>query len=267
MNELTIVRQNGGAYIDSREVAEAIGKNHKDLLRDIRGYIKILEKSNERNFAPVKFFLDSSYFDGKGEERPCFLLSKMACEMVANKLTGEKGVLFTAAYVTKFNEMETAELAALEALAAMPSPRLGEINACARIIVSGLKRLGATPERIMGFLKETYEPLGFSVDFAPDEETTLPRWYKASEIAKEYGFYSLYGKPHGQAVSCILNENLFIGAEHKWVTTENYGDYVGVCVRYDEYALEAVWQWFVDNDMPDEVHGFGRTYHFQHIIE
>ena len=26
--------------------------------------------------------------------------------MVANKMTGEKGVLFTAAYVTKFEEME-----------------------------------------------------------------------------------------------------------------------------------------------------------------
>ena len=26
--------------------------------------------------------------------------------MIANKLTGKKGVLFTAAYVTRFNEME-----------------------------------------------------------------------------------------------------------------------------------------------------------------
>ena len=41
MNELKIIKQNGGAYIDSREVAEAIGKNHKDLLRDIRKYITV----------------------------------------------------------------------------------------------------------------------------------------------------------------------------------------------------------------------------------
>ncbi|MHB9924604.1 hypothetical protein CF091_14060 [Clostridium botulinum] len=30
----------------------------------------------------------------------------MGCEMVANKLTGSKGVIFTAKYVEKFNEME-----------------------------------------------------------------------------------------------------------------------------------------------------------------
>src|SRR5690606_23636378 len=31
---------------------------------------------------------------------------RKGCDMVANKMTGEKGVLFTAAYVTKFEEME-----------------------------------------------------------------------------------------------------------------------------------------------------------------
>jgi phage regulator Rha-like protein len=44
MNDLEIKKVNGGAYIDSRQVAEAIGKNHKDLLRDIRGYVGIIEK-------------------------------------------------------------------------------------------------------------------------------------------------------------------------------------------------------------------------------
>ena len=42
-------------YVDvvgSREVAKLTGRNHKDLLRDIRGYIEVMEKSIERNFAP-----------------------------------------------------------------------------------------------------------------------------------------------------------------------------------------------------------------------
>jgi phage regulator Rha-like protein len=42
--ELTIIKQNGGAYIDNREVAEAIGKRHDNLLRDIDGYVWILKK-------------------------------------------------------------------------------------------------------------------------------------------------------------------------------------------------------------------------------
>lgn len=95
----------GKSVIDSREVAEMVEKNHKDLLRDIRGYIKIMENTNERNFAPVDFFIPSTYQDNKGEDRPCYLITKKGCDMIANKLTGEKGVLFTAAYVTAFEKM------------------------------------------------------------------------------------------------------------------------------------------------------------------
>ena len=32
----------------------------------------------------------------------------MGCELLANKMTGEKGILFTARYVKKFNDMEKA---------------------------------------------------------------------------------------------------------------------------------------------------------------
>lgn len=83
-----------------------VEKNHKDLLRDIRGYVKIMENFNERNFAPVDFFIESTYQDSKGETRPCYLITKKGCDMIANKLTGEKGVLFTAAYVTAFEDMK-----------------------------------------------------------------------------------------------------------------------------------------------------------------
>jgi len=269
MNELTIIRQNGGAYIDSREVAEIIGKRHHNLLRDINGYIAYMRKPTEIKIDCSGFFLESSYFDSTGRELPCYLISKMGCEMVANKLTGEKGVLFTAAYVTRFNELEANERAELEALAAMPAPRLGEYNACARIIMRGLKWLGATPQQIMRFLKNTYEPLGISVDadIDLDDKEPAPRWYRAGEIAERLGINSLYGKPHAQAVACILNENIFIGAEHKRVETDTYGDCTSVRVLYDEDAFFDVMQWLIDNDWPEEIYGFGRTYHVQHFTE
>lgn len=90
--------------IDSREASEMVEKEHKELLRDIRKYIGYLAESN---IALGDFFLESSYYDANNQVRPCFLLTKQGCEMVANKLTGKKGVLFTAKYVMKFNEMET----------------------------------------------------------------------------------------------------------------------------------------------------------------
>ena len=50
-NGLTIITQNNTHYIDSREVAEIVGKRHNDLLRDIRGYIEIMETMGERKIA------------------------------------------------------------------------------------------------------------------------------------------------------------------------------------------------------------------------
>ena len=106
MNELNIIKRDGGAYIDSREVADAIGKRHDHLLRDIGNYIDILEKVTDPNFGVSDFFVESIYKDRTGRSLLCYLISKMGCELVANKLIGEKGILFTVAYVSKFNEME-----------------------------------------------------------------------------------------------------------------------------------------------------------------
>lgn len=105
MNELQVIRHGNVEVVESREVARMVERNHKDLLRDIRGYVDVMEKSNERKIAPVDFFIPSTYQDSKGETRPCYLLTKKGCDMVANKMTGEKGVLFTAAYVTAFEKM------------------------------------------------------------------------------------------------------------------------------------------------------------------
>lgn len=103
---LQVTATNGVEVVDSREVAEMTGKNHKELLRDIRNYAEIIENSTERNFALSDFFIESSYKDPTGRTLPCYLITKKGCDMVANKMTGEKGVLFTAAYVTAFEEMQ-----------------------------------------------------------------------------------------------------------------------------------------------------------------
>lgn len=103
MNELQLINENGKIYVDSRQVAEMIGKRHADLMRSIDGYIKILANAKLRS---LDFFDMSSYLDNQGKLRPCYKLTRKGCDMVANKLTGEKGVLFTAEYVTRFEQME-----------------------------------------------------------------------------------------------------------------------------------------------------------------
>lgn len=103
MNKLQLINENGKIYVDSRQVAEMIGKDHAMLMRSIRNYEEILATAKLQ--AP-DFFIKSSYLDNQGKLRPCYKLTRKGCDMVANKLTGEKGVLFTAEYVTRFEEME-----------------------------------------------------------------------------------------------------------------------------------------------------------------
>ncbi len=48
--------------INSREVAEMVGKQHKELLRDIRNYITVLTGANMRS---SEYFVPSEYIDAK----------------------------------------------------------------------------------------------------------------------------------------------------------------------------------------------------------
>lgn len=66
MKELRIIKRGNQLVTDSREVAEMVERQHKELMRDIRHYCQVL---NERNLAPVEFFIESTYTDNKGEAR------------------------------------------------------------------------------------------------------------------------------------------------------------------------------------------------------
>ncbi|MCT4585164.1 MAG: ORF6C domain-containing protein [Peptostreptococcaceae bacterium] len=101
MNEL--LNQNEKMYLESFEVANMIGKKHKDLLRDIRKYIDYL---GESKIEPTDFFIETTYNDIQNKIQPCYKLTKLGCELIANKLTGKKGVLFTSEYVKRFNDIE-----------------------------------------------------------------------------------------------------------------------------------------------------------------
>ena len=101
--ELQILNINGQLLTDSRDVADMVGKRHKDLLETIRVYVEHLMSGK---FRPCDFFIESTYKDKLNREKPCYLLTRKGCDMVANKLIGKKGIIFTATYVTKFEEME-----------------------------------------------------------------------------------------------------------------------------------------------------------------
>ena len=109
--DLTVITNEGKEMyvIDSREVAEMMGKTHSKLLRDIEGdksHVGIIEVLTKAQMGLSKYFIEDAYKDKSGKENKCYQCTKMGCEILANKMTGEKGILFTAKYVERFNQME-----------------------------------------------------------------------------------------------------------------------------------------------------------------
>lgn len=99
--------------LTSIEVAQMVGKEHKDLLRDIRRYVKQLNQTNlalvklgQSKIAPSDFFTESTYVTEQNKTVPCYLVTRKGCEFIANKLTGQKGTEFTARFVNRFHELE-----------------------------------------------------------------------------------------------------------------------------------------------------------------
>ena len=108
---LTITTNKGREIyvIDSREVAEMMGRTHSDIMKMIQGSGKnlgIIPVLLKGNFHVSEYFIESSFKDTSGKSNKCYLVTKLGCEMLGNKQQGEKGILFTAKYVERFNEYE-----------------------------------------------------------------------------------------------------------------------------------------------------------------
>lgn len=104
--------------IPSYEVAEMMEREHSKVLKMLEGetykdgrtkvvgIIPTLRKASSR---VSDYFIESTYkVEGNNKTYKCYECTKMGCELLANKMTGEKGILFTAKYVAKFNAMEKA---------------------------------------------------------------------------------------------------------------------------------------------------------------
>lgn len=88
--------------IPSTEVAEMVGRDHNEVLKDIRRIINQLGEGN----LPQSYFIESTYTNTQNKELPCFLLTKKGCELYGTRMTGEKGTQFAVQYIERFNEME-----------------------------------------------------------------------------------------------------------------------------------------------------------------
>ncbi|MCZ4065663.1 Rha family transcriptional regulator [Oxalobacter aliiformigenes] len=103
MNEITIQKINEKEIpaVTSLQVADAFGKQHAHVMRDIRNVTeKCSEFFNASNFGLVE------YTDAKGEKRPMYILSKDGLMMVTMGYTTLEAMAIKETYIARFNEME-----------------------------------------------------------------------------------------------------------------------------------------------------------------
>lgn len=104
-------KTNNTQTITTLEIAEMMEMEHSKLLRkldggsDRKGYVEIL---GEAHLGVTDYFIKSTYLTDQNKEMPCYKVTKLGCDFLANKFTGEKGIIFTALYVKKFHDMEQA---------------------------------------------------------------------------------------------------------------------------------------------------------------
>ena len=136
---LTVQNEQGEPIpvIDSREVARMMGKRHIEILGYIEGnkdnsVTSIAECLAKQGVLLSDYFIPSS-FTSNNREYKCYLVTKKGCELLGNKQQGEKGILFSIAYVERFNEMEKE----LKSKSVHQYPELTEKQQCILAIYDG----------------------------------------------------------------------------------------------------------------------------------
>ena len=151
--------------LDSREVAEMVGKEHKNLMRDVRFYV---EELGQLKIEPSDFFKESTYQNSQNKTMPCYDITKKGCEFIAHKLTGQKGTEFTARYINRFHEMEDGKLPCpLNPIIASSVAELGRVTE--RIMT----KQGSAPYKIAEAFKRECEQFGISL---PEDFVKVPEY-------------------------------------------------------------------------------------------
>lgn len=161
--------------ISSREVAKMMGVNHKDLLKKIDGVNEVFKSEKVR---PSIYWEEGTYKqNGNGKQNREFQVTKKGCEFIANKSTGEKGIIFTHRYMERFEEMEKqlhGELIPVNDLQSVISNAVTkEIDRLRKEHSEYIKPLSADKYRITKYIKDRLEITKANKEFDLVKERVL----------------------------------------------------------------------------------------------
>jgi Rha family phage regulatory protein len=97
---LGLTERGGKVVVSSRDIARVFEKEHRHVLRDIRGIIDGDKEWGVSNFGQM------SYKDSYGRDQTEYAITRDGFTILAMGYTGEKAMAFKKAYIAAFNEME-----------------------------------------------------------------------------------------------------------------------------------------------------------------
>lgn len=97
--EVSKINKQEVTVVSSLDVAETFGKEHKNVLKDIRE-LNCSEEFGRLNFEPT------DYVDEHNRKQPMYYMTRDGFTLLAMGYTGEKAMKFKEAYIKQFNAME-----------------------------------------------------------------------------------------------------------------------------------------------------------------
>lgn len=101
--EIAKINKEEVTVVSSLDVAETFGKEHKNVLADVRS---IQSDISSAEFSAL--FYEANYKASNGKKNPMYYMNRDGFTLLVMGYTGEKAMQFKLAYIKQFNAMEQA---------------------------------------------------------------------------------------------------------------------------------------------------------------
>ena len=234
-NEVQIINNNGELVVSSRKVAEDFGKQHKDVLENIRN-ILVAENS------ATKFFHATTH-EYRGQQFPEFLMNRDGFCLLVMGFTGKEALAWKLKYIEAFNAME-------QKLKELSAPQILDdtLNADVLFLIASKwkadsdkrKELEVRVAELEAQIKtQQVQPVISEATKVAIKEAKVEqhRLYTVGEIARECGF------PDARTLNLALND---LGIQYKvkshWQLAKEYEE-LGYAMIVSPYANTPFLKW------------------------
>lgn len=161
--EIKKINKEEVAMCTSQDVAETFGKEHYNVLVDIRNI-----QSNISSLEFSMLFHEATYKASNGKTNPVYYMTRDGFTLLVMGYTGEKAMKFKLAYIKQFNAMEKALIGKMKER---------EKGIAVRQALTNALQLSQENERMHGHAYSTYTNVIYKAVFGKD----------AKHLREEYG--------------------------------------------------------------------------------